>query len=107
MIIIPDDHEPPIDAGHRSEQTSGTPQGQCVRPGAEIVGLILTPRMPRCTYAPPTPPAGARKAGLAPRRASISWRNCTHMHDGMAVARQVGVSWPCGRPERVIDIHLG
>ncbi len=27
MIIIPDDHEPPIDAGHRSEQTSGTPQG--------------------------------------------------------------------------------
>jgi len=26
MIIIPDDHEPPFNAGHRSEQTSGTPQ---------------------------------------------------------------------------------
>jgi hypothetical protein len=27
VIIIPDDHEPPINAGHRSEQTSDTPQG--------------------------------------------------------------------------------
>jgi Transposase len=26
VIIIPDDHEPPIDTGHSSEQTSGTPQ---------------------------------------------------------------------------------
>jgi hypothetical protein len=26
VIIIPDDHEPPINAGHKSEQTSDTPQ---------------------------------------------------------------------------------
>jgi hypothetical protein len=31
VIIIPDGHEPPIDAGHRIELTSGTPQAARVR----------------------------------------------------------------------------
>jgi hypothetical protein len=28
LTIIPDGHEPSIDAGHRSEQTYGTPQAR-------------------------------------------------------------------------------
>ncbi len=31
MIIIPDGHEPPIDAGHRIEQASGIPHPAQVR----------------------------------------------------------------------------
>jgi hypothetical protein len=49
VIIIPDDHEPPIDAGHRSEQTSGTPQvlGERLRwvqragLGLAAIGILL------------------------------------------------------------------
>jgi membrane-bound ClpP family serine protease len=40
VIIIPDDHESPIDAGHRSEQTSGTPQAALVLGVASLVAAL-------------------------------------------------------------------
>lgn len=51
MIIIPDGHESPIDAGHRNEQASGTRQAlapakptPAVLPRANTLATARTPR---------------------------------------------------------------